>query len=51
VFDFSFPSIGFEGGGNIADIEEPHYASPKANKRLSFKHTSRKISGFGNPDS
>ncbi|XP_046445727.1 ral GTPase-activating protein subunit alpha-1-like isoform X1 [Daphnia pulex] len=42
---------GFEGATSSADIEEPHYASPKANKRLSFKHTSRKISGFGNPDS
>lgn len=41
---------GFEGAGLSVDIEEPHYASPKANKRLSFKHTSRKISGFGNPD-
>jgi hypothetical protein len=37
-----FPLKGFEGTGNIADSEELHYASPKkANKRLSFKHTSR----------
>lgn len=40
-----------EGGSNPADPEETHYASPKANKRLSFKHTSRKISTFGNQDS
>jgi len=32
------------------DSEDTHYASPKANKRLSFKHTSRKTSAFGSTD-
>lgn len=40
-----------DASGNSVDPDDPHYASPKANKRLSFKHTSRKISAFGNPDS
>ena len=33
-----------------ADAEDTNYASPKANKRLSFKNATRKTSAFGVSD-
>lgn len=39
-----------ETAASSGDADDSHYASPKANKRLSFKHPSRKTSTFGNSD-